>query len=586
MAVWRLSTFGGLALRNADGAEPGVAAQRRALALLGLLAVAGDVGHSRDKLLSYLWPESDDEHARNALRQLLHSIRKGLGRDDVVIGTADLRLNPELITSDVQEFELALDRHELDRALQLYRGAFLDGFHLSGAPEFDLWAASMRADYAGRAAASLESLARAAKARGSVPEAAAWWRRMAALDPLDSRVAVELMQALVDAGNASGALQHARVHDALVRQELGGPPDPAVGALAERIRAAAAGPAQSTSAGSTPVAVPPTDSVPAAAPLSPAPATLSSGPTRLKLRERLQAALADRYTVERELPHREGTTRLYLARDRRHGRAVVLKVLHPSLASGIDLERFLREIALTARLSHPHIVPLLDSSEIGGQPWFAVPDLPGESLRELVLREGTLAADRGSELLADVADALDYAHRQGIVHRDVRPETILVSDGQAMVTNFGVARAIMMAADTRLTATGLLVGAPAYMSPEQAAGGEAAPASDVYSLGIVLFELLAGEPPFSGPTPHAILAKRAAASPGWETRLRCPDHVRPILGQALAKEPERRPTAAALAEALRRRAGGTSVASAEQGRFSHAVSGLVSAVAARFRGGA
>jgi serine/threonine-protein kinase len=215
-----------------------------------------------------------------------------------------------------------------------------------------------------------------------------------------------------------------------------------------------------------------------------------------------------------------------------------------------------------------------------------MPYVEGESLRQALDRLGQIPADEAITYAQELATALDYAHRQGIVHRDVRPETILVSDGQAMVTNFGVARAIMMAADTRLTATGLLVGAPAYMSPEQAAGGEAAPASDVYSLGIVLFELLAGEPPFSGPTPHAILAKRAAASPGWETRLRCPDHVRPILGQALAKEPERRPTAAALAEALRRRAGGTPVASAGQGRFSHAVSGLVSAVAARFRGGA
>ena len=585
MPLWRLTAFGGLTLRDSEDRLPPLAGQRRPLALLALLAVAGDAGQSRDKLLPYLWPESDEERARNALRQLLYTVRKGLGRDELLLGTADLRLNPELFTSDVQEFELARQRHELDRAVELYGGPFLDGFHLASAPEFDYWAASARTEFAARAGSAMESVARGAAARGDATAAVGWWRRLAALDPLDSRVALELMQAWVAAGNAAGALQHARVHEALVRQELGGAPSADIGALVERIRTSR--PASEGAAGNaaSDVLAPSHARVERRVPASAPPAAEGVVP-RPRLREQLQAALAERYQIRHELPRCEGTTRLFAARDLRHERAVVLKVLHPSLASSIDLQRFLREIALTARLTHPHIVPLLDSGTVPstlsrGQPWYAVPDLGGETLRERVSREEPPSRAWAIDLVADLAEALAYAHAQGVVHRDVRPETILLTGQQALLESFGVAGALATAADPRLTASGMFIGAPAYASPEQARGTAAAPASDVYSLGIVLYELLAGEPPFTGPTPQAILAKRARAAPGWEALMALDTELQDVLRRMLAEDPTRRPSAAELEEVLRPPAHLEGEGQARGPGLGSVVGGLVRGVASR-----
>lgn len=233
----RLHTLGGLSI-DADGTDtPGAAAsRRRPLALLAVLAVAGARGVSRDQLCALFWPESDADRARNALNQLLHAVRHGVKQPALVLGTTELRLDPALLTSDVGDLEAALAAGERERAAALYAGPFLDGVHLTGAPEFTRWAERERDRIAHRVRAALHALAADATARGDHAAAAGWWRRLAELDPADGRAALGLMGALAAAGDRAGALQHARVHEAFVRAELDAAPDPAVCALAARLR--------------------------------------------------------------------------------------------------------------------------------------------------------------------------------------------------------------------------------------------------------------------------------------------------------------------------------------------------------------
>jgi serine/threonine protein kinase len=222
---------------------------------------------------------------------------------------------------------------------------------------------------------------------------------------------------------------------------------------------------------------------------------------------RLNTAIADRYRIERELGA-GGMATVYLAHDVKHERKVALKVLRPELAAVIGAERFLAEIKVTANLQHPHILPLHDSGEADSFLYYVMPYVEGETLRDKIEREKQLGVDEAVEIARSVAAALDYAHRHEVVHRDIKPENILIHDGQPMVADFGIALAVSQAGGTRLTETGLSVGTPHYMSPEQAMGDRELDArSDVYSLGAMLYEMLAGEPPYTGPTAQAIVAK-------------------------------------------------------------------------------
>ena len=269
--------------------------------------------------------------------------------------------------------------------------------------------------------------------------------------------------------------------------------------------------------------------------------------------ERLKAALADRYAIEREVGH-GGMATVYLAQDLKHERKVAIKVLRPELAAALGADRFLREIKITARLNHPHILPLLDSGEADGFLYYVMPYVEGESLRERVDHEKQLAIDQALRLTEQVAGALDYAHRHDVIHRDVKPENILLHEGQALVTDFGIALALRKAGGERLTQTGFAVGTPAYMSPEQASGERAVDArSDIYSLGCVLYEMLAGEPPFTGPTAQAIIAKRLSDPVPHVSRLR--ETIPAVLDQAICKALARTPadrfaTSTQFAEAL------------------------------------
>ena len=205
---------------------------------------------------------------------------------------------------------------------------------------------------------------------------------------------------------------------------------------------------------------------------------------------------------------------VFLALDLRHDRPVALKVLRPELSASIGTERFLHEIKITAQLRHPHILPVFDSGEAAGELWYTMPFVEGESLRQLLARQQKLDLADALRITSEIASALDHAHRHGIVHRDVKPENILLEDRQAVIADFGVARAVDAAAGERLTSTGLAVGTPAYMSPEEASGSEAVDGrADVYALGCVLYEMLSGEPPFVGASPQAVIAQRFRALP-------------------------------------------------------------------------
>jgi serine/threonine-protein kinase len=269
--------------------------------------------------------------------------------------------------------------------------------------------------------------------------------------------------------------------------------------------------------------------------------------------DRLKSALADRYAIERELG-RGGMATVYLADDLKHDRKVAVKVLHPELAAVLGAERFLNEIKVTANLQHPHILPLHDSGEACGFVYYVMPYVEGESLRERLEREKELSIDETIEITKAVASALDYAHRHNVIHRDIKPENILLHDGQPVVADFGIAIAVSAAGGSRLTETGLSLGTPQYMSPEQAMGDRVLDGrSDIYSLGCVVYEMLVGEPPYTGPTAQAVIAKIVTDTPRPVTDHRgtVPFHIDLTLGKALEKLPaDRFPTARDFAEAL------------------------------------
>ena len=272
---------------------------------------------------------------------------------------------------------------------------------------------------------------------------------------------------------------------------------------------------------------------------------------------RLSTALADRYAVEREIGA-GGMAVVYLAEDLKHRRSVAIKVLKPELAATLGSDRFLREIEIAARLSHPHILPLFDSGAANDLLYYVMPFVPGESLRTKLARERQLSIDEALRLTREIASALGSAHQQGIVHRDIKPENILLADGIALVADFGIARALRSSrangeTASALTMAGLALGTPAYMSPEQFTADDVDGRSDLYALGCVLFEMLTGQPPFTGPSVEALLRQHLTAEPRPVNELRptAPIGIARIVAKALAKDPAHRfPTAASFAEAI------------------------------------
>src|SRR5438552_693316 len=261
----------------------------------------------------------------------------------------------------------------------------------------------------------------------------------------------------------------------------------------------------------------------------------------MNLSEHFTAALTGRYAVEREIGA-GGMATVFLARDLRHKRNVALKVLNPELGAVLGVERFLSEIQVTANLQHPNLLPLFDSGEANGLLFYVMPYVQGESLRARLQREKQLPVDEAVHIAVAVASALDYAHQRGVIHRDLKPENILLQSGQPVIADFGIALAVSKAGGARVTQTGISLGTPQYMSPEQAAGDRAIDGrTDVYSLGAVLYEMLTGEPPHDGTTAQAIIAKVITDRPRGIRLSR--DTVAP-LGEAAVQRALAQPTPA------------------------------------------
>jgi Tol biopolymer transport system component/tRNA A-37 threonylcarbamoyl transferase component Bud32 len=272
------------------------------------------------------------------------------------------------------------------------------------------------------------------------------------------------------------------------------------------------------------------------------------------LLERLKSALADRYAIESEIG-RGGMATVFLSRDLKHDRQVAIKVLHPRLSATVGAQRFLHEIKTVASLNHPHILPVYDSGEADGFLYYVMPYVEGDSLRDRLDREGQLPVDESVRIAVEVAGGLDYAHRKGVVHRDIKPGNILLSEGHAVIADFGIAGAIEASSEKRITSTGFGVGTPLYASPEQATAQETLDGrTDIYSLGCVLYEMLAGEPPLTGSTPQMIRARRMLETPTplHDLRDTVPPALDEVIARALARVPaDRYATASQFVQALR-----------------------------------
>ncbi|HWN18583.1 MAG TPA: protein kinase [Gemmatimonadales bacterium] len=531
----RLRLLGSIELQDDTGHElRAVLAQPKRLAILGYLAAASPLGpHRRDTLLGLFWPDLDQEHARNALSKAVQFLRRALGDAAIASRTPDeLSLNPAEIWVDVRAYSHALETDRLEEALELYRGDLLPSFFVSGATGFEEWLERERAALRGQAAAAARILAERHELGRHPTLAVACAHRAAELGNGDERPIRRLIELLDRLGDRAGAV---RAYEDFVRKlasELEVEPSPETAALIARVRTSSERCLAPNS-----VSVPPNSSQPTIA--------------------RLTAALAHRYKIERELGAGAMAV-VFLAHDSRHHRRVAIKVLRPELTPCMGVDRFLREIDIAADLMHPHILPVHDSGEADGLLYYVMPYVEGESLRGRLQREHRLQLEDVLQIGIEVADALSHAHHRGFVHRDIKPENILLGGGHALVTDFGIARAIG-AIGNYPSVRGLGSGTPAYMSPEQASGADPIDGrTDVYALGCVMYEMLSGRQSFVEdrvddtasqrlfPSPHRLTDLLEAVSPALET----------AISKAMARAPaDRFSGVAEFAAVLRQEAG-------------------------------
>lgn len=508
--VLRLRVLGSVELCADDGRElQTVLAQPKRTALLAYLAAASPIGfHRRDRLLALFWPEQDDAHARGALNAAVRFLRREMGNVGIASrGSDEIGIDASVCWSDVAAFRGEVDAGRYDEALSLYRGDLLDGFFVDGDPAFEQWLERTRAHLRSEAARCARALAEQRERDQNFTTAVSCARRAVELSDADERVVRQLLELLERLGDRAGALLAYEAFARRLAAEFEAEPAAETRALIARIR----------------------DGAPADATPQPArPGSTAESPD----------SLLRGWRVERELG-RGGMARVYLARDPRHDRRVAVKMMRPELVLSAGVESFLREIQITAQLAHPHVLPLIDSGARDGVPYLVTPYVAGESLRARLMRERTLPLGDALRIGTEIAEALDYAHRSGIVHCDVKPENILLADGHAVVADFGVARALVTSGASPPPANAAgeeIVGSRAYMSPEQATGTTILDARvDIYALGCVLFEMLVGEPPRDGESAGGRLSQRAEV----------PQALARLVNRCLSPEPERRPPSAA-----------------------------------------
>jgi DNA-binding SARP family transcriptional activator len=526
--VLRLITLGGLALYRDGRALSGSATQRLRLALLARIGSAGPRGVRRDALIALLWPDSGPERGRHSLEQALHGM---------FTGTAVVGFNTDVVTADVADFDAAIARGDADRAVSLYAGAFLEGFHLPNAPEFDQWAGGERTRCARQYASALETLARAAADAKDRASAVHWWRRLAIAEPLSARVAVSLVEALVAIGDRSGALQHAIVHASLVRSELDSPPDPEIAAWTGRLRSGAV----------------PTGPRAAAPSVATPPHPVAQPDADERMRCRLVDSIGERYALASRADASK-TVITFAAVDRHTSAPVYVHVVRPWVSANVDVERAARILRSVASVDHPSVVPVLDAGTADDLVYYIGPPRNDPSLRDRLARAQLLPVPDAMRVAVDLCSALACAEEHDVRHGDLRPRHVLLGGPRAAVRGFGLVDALRWTHDSSPGTTAVTRGAPAYVSPDILAGqSEPDARSDVYAVGCILFEMLAGAPPFAGGGAQALVARKlsGAAPHVRDVRPSVPDALDRLIATCLAPfAADRFQTASALCAAI------------------------------------
>jgi len=515
-------------LSGPDGRElTQILAQPKRAALLVYLAAQGGF-RRRDEILALFWPDLDAAHARAALNQAISFLRKSSGGSGTGLivnrGPEELGIDVGTVWCDAVAFREAVGAGRYAEALQLYRGDLLPGFFAGDAGGFDEWLDGERSHLRAQAATAARAVAEKLEREEHFTQAVAAARRAVELSDLDERRVRDLLCLLDRLGDRAGAIRTYETFAAKLAEEYGAEPAAATSALMARIRQRV----EAAHDGVTIEKRPDPGAAATAAPFWPTVPGVRVADMRI-----------DRWQLEREIG-RGGMATVYLARDARHERHVAIKTLRPEGLLSIGADRFLREIQITAQLAHPHILPLIDSGTRDGTLYLVTPFVPGESLRARLDREGTLPVADAIRIASEIAEALDYAHRHGIIHRDIKPENILLADGHAVVADFGIARALKAARVTPIDDDAdaeLFCGTPAYTSPEARTRGEATPHADIYSLGCVLLEMLGVPPSADGPMAESL-----------DARTDVPAHVRRLVADCVSPVSARRPVSAAEVE--------------------------------------